>query len=187
MQNSKSDCRVWKTFLDDPSSLCRPFIDFSKFLVADSLDFYTDASGSSKLGFGCVFDKEWTHGRWNTKFIENAKPSTEYLELFAVAVAIPLWAENLQNRRVVIYCDNQLVVEMINKSVSSCKNCMVLIQHITFASIKANVCFFARYVKSVDNMRADTPQSRSDAMILVTHKRGDPEVLWPIEKLWIKK
>ena len=99
----KADCRMWKQFLDMPESLCRPSIDFSEALVTDKIDFYTDASGAVNLGFGCVLGKEWTQGFWNPSFMINCKPSIEYLELYAMTVAILLWARNLQNRRVVIF------------------------------------------------------------------------------------
>ena len=186
----RSNCSMWETFLNHPSSLCRPLIDFLKVLTADTLDFYTDASG--ELGFGCVFDKEWTFGKWNPDFIEKARPSIEYLGLFAVAVAILLWAEKLANRQVIIYCDNQSVVEMINKSVSSCRNCMVLIRFITLASIRANVRFFADYVRSVDNIRADA-LSRGQLSRIWRHAKARtkpvptpiPGELWPMEKLWV--
>ena len=108
----RNDCAVWKTFLEQPDSLCRPFMDFSEKLIADQMDFYTDALGSNKpgYGFGCVFGKRWAQQAWGSNFIADLKPSIEFLELFAVAVAIHLWANLLQNRRVVIFCDNQSVI-----------------------------------------------------------------------------
>ena len=189
----KSDCRIWKEFLDQPSSVCRPFIDFTTVLTADELDFFTDASGSEKLGFGCVFNKEWTFTMWNPEFIRMCRPSIEYLELFAVTVAVLLWAKKLINRRVIIFCDNMSVVEMINKAVSSCRNCMVLVRMITLASTKANVRFFARYIKSAENVRADA-LSYGQMSSFWNYSRKDtspvptpiPGVLWLMEKLWIK-
>ena len=188
----KSDCLVWLEFLNDQASLCRPFMDFSKCLTADVLNFYTDTSGSAKHGFGCVFDKEWTWGRWNSCFITSKRPSIEYLELFGVAVAIVLWADRLQNRRVVIFCDNQSVVQMINDAVSSCRNCMVLIRIITLTSIKFNVRFFARYVESADNTLADALSRgqffrfwKNAGVGMNPFPTPLPQKLWPMEKLWI--
>lgn len=71
-------------------------------------------------------------------------------------MAIQLWTYRLKNRRVVIHCDNQGVVAMINKGSSSCRKCMVLIRIITFTSMFYNTRFFARYMKSRDNTLADT-------------------------------
>ena len=88
-----SDCRIWIEFLKDDNSLCRPFINFTKTLVAGQIDFYTDTSGALNKGFGCVFGSEWTAEMWNPHFLVRVKPSIEYLELFAVAVSIVLWVE----------------------------------------------------------------------------------------------
>ena len=44
--------------------------------------------------------------KWETGYIDKYNPSIEYLELYAVAVSIFLWAEPLPNRRVVIFCDS---------------------------------------------------------------------------------
>ena len=46
----KQDLEMWLTFLQHPAVYCRPFLDFEKFLVADEIDMFSDASG--KLGMG---------------------------------------------------------------------------------------------------------------------------------------
>ena len=97
--------------------------------MADEIDFYTDASGAAKLGFGCYYNKHWTYGMWEDSFISNCKPSIEFLELYVVAIAIQLWESYLQNKRVVVFFDNKSVVDMINNTVSSCEKCMKLIQN----------------------------------------------------------
>ena len=53
----KEDYRVWLKFLQDPTSVCRPFIDFSDILTADILNFYTDASRAQDKGFGVYLRK----------------------------------------------------------------------------------------------------------------------------------
>ena len=86
------------------------------------------------------------HSTWEPGYIELLEPSIDYLELFAVAVAVSLWAHKLQNRRVIIFCDNTAVVGMINKNASPCKNCMVLIRKAVLISLRFNVRIFATYV-----------------------------------------
>ena len=130
-------------------------IVFSVVLKAEKIGFFTDASGSHKLGYGCIFKDNWTFGTWGEDFIKKDKPSIEYLELYAVAVAIVLWSEKLANKRVRINCDNQSVVSMINKTVSSCKSCMRLLRTIVLTSGKFNVRFFADYLETKKNVSAD--------------------------------
>ena len=49
--------------------------------------------------------------------------------------------KKLSNRRVVVFCDNKSVVEMVNRSSAGCPNSMMLIRLITLTSIKYNVRF----------------------------------------------
>ena len=78
----REDCEVWLKFLEMNNAVCRPFIDFTTYLTADVLNFYTDASGAEDKGFGCVFNEDWTFVMWEDNFIANFKPSIELLELY---------------------------------------------------------------------------------------------------------
>ena len=118
------------------------------------------------------------------------KPSIAYLELYAVIIAIELWAYRLANVRIIIFCDNQSVVEMINKAASPCKKCMVLICIITFTTIRFNICFFARYIRTADNNRADTlSRLQLDRFWHYSDKKTEPDPtdlskkLWPVNKI----
>ena len=73
----KLDATVWLKLLEEPNSftIFRPFMDFSKKLVADEIEFFTDASGAEHLGFGCYFGGLWTDGRWENKLITHLNPS----------------------------------------------------------------------------------------------------------------
>ena len=79
---------------------CRPFIDFSKVLTAQELFWYTDASG--KIGYGGVRNSDWFSQLWPAEFLQRYKPSIEYMELFAVCVAVLLWIKDYQNQRICI-------------------------------------------------------------------------------------
>ena len=162
-------------------------------LQADTIDFYIDASGNPKLGFGCVFESTWTFGQWDYKFIIQNRPSIDYLELYALTVAIELWVPRLENKHVVVFCDNQVVVNMINQAASPVKNCMVLIRMITVTSIRHNIRFFARYVKSAENVHADAlSQLDSNKFWSNSSKSTNalpaliPDKLWPMNKLWLQ-
>ena len=124
---NKMDLRIWQVFLNHPTAYCRPFIQ-KGILDAKMLDMYSDASRNFSLGFSAYCGSEWTWGQWDKEFCEQTQPSIEYLELFAVTVAVMNWLRLFPNRRIILFCDNQAVVNMINNNSSSCKNCMVLIR-----------------------------------------------------------
>ena len=114
----RADLRMWLTFLNHPTVFCRPFLDFSNFIIADEIDIYSDASGV--IGMGAICGESWMHQKWPSNFIKKFKPSIEYLELFAVTAAVLTWIQNLKNKRIILFCDNQSVVNMINLTTTSC-------------------------------------------------------------------
>ena len=191
----KADLTMWLTFLQYPSVFCRPFLDFSKFLVADEIDMYSDASG--KIGLGAVCGPHWMYQTWDPKFISKFRPSIEYLELFAVTAAVLSWIHLFRNRRIILFCDDKSVVDMINVTSTSCKNCMVLIRMIVLKGLIENVRIFARHVEGAKNVFADS-LSRDKIKVFKDlckehEKEMDvnpvpvPEAIWPVSKIWKKK
>ena len=172
---------------------CRPFSDFTKAIDAEELNFSSDASKNPELGCGGCFGTKWYFVGWDPYFIRKFDPSIEYLELYAVTVAIELWLKCLANKRFYLFCDNQAVVAMINNTTSSCRNCMVLIPIIVLEALKYNVVVKAKYIRSVDNKKSDAISRRKFELFhKLTNFTADkmpsviPDLLWPMTKLWIK-
>ena len=69
----KADLRMWLTFLQHPAVFCRPFMDFSKFLVADEIDMYSNASGKIGQRTTCR-----TSDAMSSKSSQSSKISLEY-------------------------------------------------------------------------------------------------------------
>ena len=116
---NKLDLLMWRSFLEHPSAICRPFLDCNEFM-SQVLDMYSDASRNFELGFGAYCGPEWTFAQWNRRFMERCEPSIEFLELYTVAVAVLNWIKLFNNKRVTLFCDNEAVVHMINSSTSKC-------------------------------------------------------------------
>ena len=152
----KNDCKAWILFLNHISAVTRPFADFSKHLVAKNIPMYSDASASSVLGFGCTYGDEWTFSQWEKGYIDMLKPSIQYLELYAVCIAIFTWADKLSNGRFEIWCDNQNVGRMINTGSTKCTNCIALLRLLTINNLMHNRRIFIKYVTSADNFLADS-------------------------------
>ena len=189
----KEDCRIWLSFLTHGSShvINRPFVDLHKFKTSETLNFYTDSSAAEDLGFGCVFGHRWFFGRWEQDFTRTRKPSIAYLELAALCFAVLTWSSLIRNKRIIIYCDNQSVVHMVNNMTSRCRNCMILIRHLALDCLLNNRRVFVRYVASKSNYLADSlsrlkldlfhrlaPQKMNSEPDRTTH------ILWPLSKVW---
>ena len=130
------DLRMWQQFILHPSAYCRPFVDYSQTETADILDWYTDAAKSVNLGCGGHCNLQWSFAAWDRKFLMQKDPSIEYLELYAVTVSIMLWLTKFPHRTIILFCDNQSIVHMINGSTLNCRNCMVLICLIVLQAMK---------------------------------------------------
>ena len=115
-QELKFDCEVWKVFLENYTNLavCRPMLDLERWVDAWEVSFYSDASTNKLLGFRAVCSTAWTFGQLELGFIEQCKPTIEYLELFAFTAALLTWGDKLQNTKILIHCDNSSVVSILN-------------------------------------------------------------------------
>ena len=137
-------------------------------------------------------EESWLQANWDASFVLKTRPSIEYLELFAVTAAVLAWAGRYKDRRMVrLFCDNQSVCHMLNASSSSCKYCMVLIRLIVLTGLENNVRFFAKYVESKCNGRADALSrgefrrfwklSPPNMDYIATQV---PQQIWPMSKVW---
>ena len=190
-KENKLDLLVWKHFLEFPDVYNRPFLDHGE-LRADQIDMYLDSSRNFRLGFGAFCQNEWTYGQWNADFLNRAQPSIEYLELFAVTIAVLNWIKKFKNKRVILFCDNESVMYMLYNTTSSCPNCMHLLRIIVLEGLIHNVRIFARHVRSKSNQKADAlsclniPRFRKcggDKMDALPTRI--PQVVWPLEKIWL--
>ena len=178
----KDDLRTWKLFLESPEIYSRSFMDFNKKLTSQDIDMYTDASANPNLGCGGYSENNWFILQWDEVFMKKQEPSINYLELYAVSIAIFNWIYKYKNKRITLFCDNMSVVHMINNSSSKCKNCMVLIRLIVLKSMIHNVKIQAKHVAGKLNKYSDYlsrlqyQEFRKPSPI--------PEELWPIEKIW---
>ena len=153
-QDVRLDLQMWKIFLENPTAYSRPFSDFSITYLATDIDLYTDSSANPNLGCGGVCGNEWFAIAWNPSFFVN-NPSINYLELYAVTVAVVTWIHKFSNKKIALFCDNMSVVNMINKTSSNCRNCMVLLRIIVLHGLFHNVKITAKHVMGKNNRLAD--------------------------------
>ena len=123
------------------------------------------------------------------------KPSIEFLELYALCTAIFTWQSHpkLVNTRIIIFCDNQVVVSMINNTALSCGACMKLIHLLVLNGLQFNRRVSVKYVKSADNILADSLSRQKWSTFweyapASTRQIPDevPDWLFPVEKFLIE-
>ena len=115
----------------------------------------TDASGT--LGYGGILGKKWFHGRWETLHQLNAPGiSIAWQELFALVVACHLWGGEFANKRIVFYCDNESVVNIVNSKRSHIPRVIDLVRHLTLVTLRYNFYPRAKHIEGKKNEIADS-------------------------------
>ena len=191
----RMDLEMWLSFLQHPTVYARKFMDLDNEITSEEVDFYTDASANPQLGCGGICDGEWFIQQWDEKFIRKCQPSINYLELYAMTVAISNWIHKFQNRKITIFCDNMSVVQMVNNNSSKCKNCMVLIRIIVLKALTHNVKISVKHVPGKQNKFSDW-LSRLEYKKFKQHAKTCnrkfanspttmPEDIWPMENIWL--
>ena len=167
-------------------------VDLSKTITTAELRFTSDASASVKLGFGAIFNNRWLWGQWEDGYIDEDKhePSIAYLELYALTAAVLTWGDLLKNCRVSVQCDNMSMVQMINQTTSSCKNCMYLIRLLVLDGLIHNRRIFARHIRTeLNEMRDALSYLQFEHFRKLGPKMNKwPSrilpVIWPASKIW---
>ena len=194
-QEFRFDCELWRTFLTHSRNIavCRPMVDFSYTRQALEICFFSDASANKELGVGAVYNTHWLFTKWEKAFIQECKPSIEYLQLYGMTAALLTWGRYLRNRRVTIFCNNTAVVDMVNNCASSCKNCMYLLRLIMLDNLTYNRRIFVSYIKSADNDLSDVLSHlqlqhfwKLAPPWMDSHPTHISADVWPVSKIWVK-
>ena len=188
-KENRLDLQVWHKFLQHPEAFYKPFMEVNP-ITSEQVDLCSDASGSEVLGYGAFCRPEWCYGQWDAAFIRATQPSIEFLEMFAVAVAVLNWIKIFANKRIILFCDNQAMVAMINSMSSKCPHCMNLLRLIVLEGLVWNIKIGAKYINTKDNAKADALSRLDLARFKAISKDMNetptpvPDELWPMEKVW---
>ena len=64
--------------------------------------------------------------QWDAHFMQQQQPSIDFLELFAVLVAVYAWSPQFANKHIIVHSDNQPTVAVINSKMSNSDSMLVL-------------------------------------------------------------
>ena len=145
---------MWKQFVVNWNgasfSLC------SAWEESECLELHTNASGA--LRYGGFFRGKWFQGKWEPhQQLGQPEISIARQELFAIVVACHIWGESLQNKRIILNCDNESVVNIVNSKRSRISRAMDLLRHLTLLTLlKYNIYISAKHIPGKYNEIADS-------------------------------
>ena len=177
----KKDLKVWVDLLDNHEQGTL-FLQ-TNITYSEEIKFYTDAAGSGKCGWGCVFDDKWMYGQWPEGFVEQT-PFITFLELYALVLAVVTWKDKLKTCRVVVHCDNMSVVHMVNQQMSRCQKCMALIRVLVLEQMRSNFKIGARYLSTKENSLADALSHLQVRLFRTLYPNAHPEPSQPASCLY---
>ena len=152
------DCKIWLQFLTDRDLrmvVNHLMINLGSNSVSEPIIFYSDASKAPELGFRCYMNDKWIFDKWPKQFIQTCDPSIEFLELYALVAGMLTWETYIKNARVTVFCDNKAAIQMVNKTTSSCPQCMKLIRILVLNCLKFNRWVKVKFVSTKVNGIAD--------------------------------
>ena len=194
----RNDCKTWLKFLTNHTGLgiARPYMDMSITLIAEEIDYFSDASAAEDKGFGIFFKNSWTYAKWEENYIKDLNPGIAYLELYALVVGIFIWGHRIANTRVIVHCDNNSVCKMVANISTGGENSMKLIRMLVGKCMELNLRIFTKHLKSAENDLADSLSRLQFTRFRNLVRRKNltidpapsplPDELWPASKLWIQ-
>ena len=147
--------------------------------------------GTAHGGLGGIFNNNWIAEKWDAHFLTTCSQSIEFLELFSLTAGVLTWSHKLTNTRLIIFCDNTAVKNMVNSMATSCVQCRKLIRLLALDGIRMNCRIFVRYVRSKFNVLADSLSRgkwaqfwRKAPKTMNRYPDELPKEIWPVEELW---
>jgi len=152
-QGCKLDIKMWLCLLSNWNGVSL-FLDKDP-ISNSALHLFTDASGT--IGFGGYFQGQWFCSAWPRHVLEQVDKdlSIAFQELYPIVVAALLWGSCWSRKRILIHCDNQATVYIINKGRSPCAAIMRLMRRLVIVAATYNFQFLAAHSPGCTNSIAD--------------------------------
>ena len=156
LQSSTARYRLFPELYADLSWWSEFLMVFNgKQLLLDSspvVDVQTDACHE---GMGASFAGDRTYAHFVSVLPGMKDLHITHKETLAVVLAAERWAPNWSYKHVIIYCDNQAAVGIIDKGSTSVASIMSYLRRLFWLSAIFNFLITARYIPGHDNLIAD--------------------------------
>ena len=144
----KADLKMWLNFLKEFNGAC--IFQHVGWTTSPDLHLYTDACKT--IGFGAILGSRWMAGEFPPEW---KKYNITILELYPIVLALTVWGEQLQNKKLRIHTDNQDLVHVINKKTSKEPGIMPLIRTLVLTTLQSNTLVHAVHIAGARNILAD--------------------------------
>ncbi|VDH90181.1 Hypothetical predicted protein [Mytilus galloprovincialis] len=118
--------------------------------------FYFFSKDATLTSFGGFYQNHWFQGNFPEDLNLTEESSIAFFELYPIVMACVLWGHYWPRKRILFYCDNLSVVEIITKGRSKVPSIMKLMRKLTFHSAMHNYVVHVRHIPGTQNSIADS-------------------------------
>ena len=141
----RADVDWWLTFLPHWNGVAMfPDVHWT---TDDDLQLYTDASN---IAVGAYLD-----GAWFVELVPDLSHSINWRELYVVVLAAATWGHRWTGKRILLYCDNQCVVQVLTTGTSKSPALMDLVRALFYLSATYQFEVTATWIGTKVNTLAD--------------------------------
>ena len=152
---TKADMHMWLYFLESLNG--KTYFPESSGTDSDVLELFTDSAGSAAMGCGAYFSGQRIHFSWPETLIESyILKNIAFLEFVAVVLALAVWGNRFQNKKIKFNIDNLALVEILNSQTSKSKRVMNLMGPFVLYTMQNNIIFHVQHVLGKVNCISDS-------------------------------
>jgi hypothetical protein len=103
-----------------------------------------------------VFGSQWFQGTWPENWtVTKGNRNIALLELVPIVLALELWADTIRGKKIILFCDNQALTYIINKSTTTHPDIMALVRRLVVTCMLHNILVSAEHIPGYQNVIAD--------------------------------
>ena len=142
----RSDLMWWHSFLESWNG-----VSMMRSQGAEP-DHHLISDASGRFGCGAFWDCQWLQYQWPDGL---ESWSIAVKELVPIVMACALWGRKWQGSSILIHCDNEAVVSVVNAGCARETNLMHLLRCIFFVAAQFELTLTAAHIPGKDNTAAD--------------------------------
>lgn len=151
LKSSNHKCRLSAIQDDLQWWLAYLFIGNETKLIWDMRPCTSVGTDASTIAGGAFYQGDWEYCAWHLDYPELADSHINIKELATVRNAALRWGASWRGRRVQVFSDNQVTVDIINKGTSPCKEALQLLRELSFLSLYHDFALHVCHIPGVDN------------------------------------
>ena len=144
-----ADLMIWVTFLED----LPPEKEFRMLRTPCSGAPTLASDASTSVGYGLVYGNYWFYGNWPNESWKQC--NIALLELYPIFMGVCLWKKELAQKSIIVLCDNQAVVAIINRLYSKDPLLRKVFKPLALTLMNYNIQLSAIHIEGHSNVGPD--------------------------------